>query len=294
MKGKILDICMCAFFAFAVLTGLAIERADAADVYGALSNFDLHVTAEEANDMELILVGEGLTCDDIWYIYPGWGSANFICEDIVPFWKIKLTWSDPGDPLEYCDYPHFGVGLNYDAPGDVRVESATWTMDGSVVGQISFMWQRWVGSFECPVVDIIEPPMDPIMDDVAPWEIRGREWAYVEPTTNVELEDLMRDNAWLNAQTWIPVVEDSVLFSTGDSLAFSTTPVTPGGWVLVRYDVWEMGPDGDSLRAGTYMNAVPTVPRLPSLTEYGIAVLVLLLLISAIWIYRKRKAGAVA
>lgn len=32
----------------------------------------------------------------------------------------------------------------------------------------------------------------------------------------------------------------------------------------------------------------------PSLTEYGLAVLVLLLLISAIWVYRKKKAGAVA
>ena len=60
--------------AMAMVLSVAGHRAEAAQVYGTLSNFDLYNTIEqEVNDMHLVLSGEGLTCDDIYYYYIGWG-----------------------------------------------------------------------------------------------------------------------------------------------------------------------------------------------------------------------------
>lgn len=43
------------------------------------------------------------------------------------------------------------------------VVSASWTIDCTPVATIPFPWQRWEGTFECPVIDII--PSNPTIPD---------------------------------------------------------------------------------------------------------------------------------
>jgi hypothetical protein len=291
MKSGIFKSSLCIVFAVALAIGLTAGRADAADVYGSLSNFDLHVFVDSANDMELILYGEDnegdpLECDDIEGIYPGWGSGNFTCEEEGG--RIILRWSSP-EMLYFCNWRHFGVRLGGEESYDIYVESASWTLDGEVVGTIPFFWQRWVGRATCAIGDIITMPDDP-GPGPGPWFIVDWRWAVIDPAGRPELTDLLGDANFITGLDWnlaTPAAGDTTLENPGDSVWFDTDPIEgEGSDVIVRYAVYQGGEE-----IARFYNAVSTVPHVPSLTEYGLIVLALLVLASGIWVVRKKKIG---
>ncbi|PJA27249.1 MAG: hypothetical protein CO189_07575 [candidate division Zixibacteria bacterium CG_4_9_14_3_um_filter_46_8] len=118
------------------------NRANAAQVYGTLSNFDIHnFTQGLVNDFHLILQGPGLTCSDIFNYYNGWGTFGGMptggCTDLGGG-KIRITWGEPDNPLPHCTYAHFGLHLEQ-GNENVRAIAAYWTFNGQIVGGISFI-----------------------------------------------------------------------------------------------------------------------------------------------------------
>jgi hypothetical protein len=271
--------------AFAAMMGIGTKSVEARLVYGNLSNFDLHnFTGGPVNDMELILQGNNLTCADIVDYYDGWGTSagqpRGGCQQVAPG-IIKITWSDPGS-IPHCQYRHFGVRLRTIAPS-IRVQQATWTNNGVPTGTLAMIWQTWVGTADCPVGDIIWPPIDPVPSPNGPPWIISRSWAF--SSRIIPLDDLDRSNPYLDSLDW-SVPEQDVLNTLPDTL-WTDAIAPPLGAVVVKYSV--VNGSGDTL--GYYINEAPVTNDVPSLTGYGMIVLAVALLVTAIWVVRKRRAG---
>lgn len=245
-------VAITALFAVGLLFG---SQANAAQVYGTLSNFDVHnFTEQDVNDFELILRGPNLTCDDISDYYPGWGTIGGMpsggCEDLGGG-RIKITWSDPDNPIPHCNYVHFGVGF---PPGfnDVRAEQATWTVHGRVVARIAFTFQTWVGTAECPVGDIVWPPDSLPEFPQFPWIIE-RQWAWSEQI--FPLEALTQDNPEIINLNWNRLAPERMV---GDPLELWTDPLPQEGALVVQYSV--TSPDGQGISVFTN-EAILTAPE---------------------------------
>jgi len=143
-----------------VALALAIvpARAPAATVIGTLSNFDVHnFTDEPANDFHLLFAG--MSCADLLGVYVPF-PWSWQCEDL-PDGTIHLWWTDELEPVPPCTMVHFG----FEVPGNppLRAIAAWWTRDGRPLRPyLSFVNQRWEGSAECWVGDLVDgyPPLN--------------------------------------------------------------------------------------------------------------------------------------
>jgi hypothetical protein len=183
--------------------------AESAIITGELANFDVHnFTDYDVNDFVLVL--QGIGCGDICYIWnPGGGYYDSLrCWEEADGTHIK--WWFP--PIPWCEWKHFGVQLNAGVPAPIVVFAA-WTVDCEPVAVIPFPWQRWVGSVECPVWDII--PGNPGTIPPEGVLISRRAALLVE---EIPLDNLQRDDPMVRDVQWqyideIPQVlyPDSVL-----------------------------------------------------------------------------------
>jgi hypothetical protein len=293
MRSKTISLLLVTV-ALVLTLGLASQSARAAQLYGVLSNFDLHqfVDLPNVNNMELILYGDGLKCQHIRNYYPGWGTVldcgEYVpaggCEDLGGGY-IKITWKDPANPIPFCEYRHMGVRFWPDAP-DVRAVAAYWTADDVIVGIISFIIQTWEGYAACPVGDIIwvmdEIPVPP--DPGPPWIIE-RYWAW-SPTV-VPLDSMTVDNPMVTGLTWVGPFVDTLPGIPGESSEIITDPMPQEGGVLVRYDVVADG----NVEAVFINQAVLEPPgNIPTLSEWAMIVFaVVILALMTYVVIRRRK-----
>ena len=213
------------FLWFTLLCGLPLQ---AAMVTGVLSNFDVHnFTGEPANDFHMII--RGVTCENVINTMspPGW---LFACVEL-PDGRVVVSWSHDTDYVPHCTMAHFGV--EFPGQPDFFIEAAYWTHDGRILFPwLSFVNQRWEGSAECWVGDLVDgyPPnlgMDGVVvdRDILVWP------------ELIPLQDLTWDN--LDPLPWDPGPLPEPLPvdpGFGLPLPIPTDPMETGA-VLVRYPV---------------------------------------------------------
>lgn len=220
-----------ALLLLALALATAPARLPAANVIGVLSNFDVHnFTDEPANDFHLLL--RGVSCADLLDTFtpPLW---TWHCEDL-PDGTVHLWWRTDFGPVPPCTLVHFGFEL----PGNpgLRAIAAWWTRDGRPLRPcLSFVNQRWEGSAECWVGDLVDgfPPLN------RPQVVVDREFAF--PPAPLPLEELTWDGtAWL---PWQPGFgPESVPADPEYSTALSIPLPGAAPAVIVRYTV--SGDDG--------------------------------------------------
>ncbi len=210
---------------FTLLCGLPLQ---AAMVTGVLSNFDVHnFTNEDANDFHMII--RGVTCTDVINTMspPGW---LFNCTEL-PDGSVVVSWRHPTDYIPHCTMAHFGV--EFPGQPDFFILAAYWTKDGRVLFPwLSFVNQRWEGSAECWVGDLVDGYAPGIgLDGV----IIDRDFILMpEP---LPLPDLMWDD--LAGLMWDPGPPPEVLPLDPGLAVPLPIPVIPEetGAILVRYPV---------------------------------------------------------
>jgi hypothetical protein len=238
MRNKTVSFVIIAI-AVVLTLGLTSQTARGAWIYGQLSNFDVHqfVDLPNVNDFELILWGDGLTCDYISDFYNGWGiyyPGCQLCEDLGGGY-IKIRWYDPENPIPFCTYVHFGVRFYPGAP-DVYAVTATWTVDGDPVGGIDAIWQTWVGTAECPVGDYIWFPMSgPKASGPQPPYTIERMWAYTPEV--IPLDSLTQGNSMLEGLDWSEPQIEIMYGEPGENLEMWTDPLPQEGGVIFTYTV---------------------------------------------------------
>jgi hypothetical protein len=286
VMGCVLGITLSIVFALS----LSVQSVDAAEVHGTLSNFDLYNhSGVPVNDMEMTLTGTGLTCSDIIDYYEGWGTSNNQpaggCQQ-VSSGVIKIKWSNSVSILN-DEYRHFGVRLRDGAP-DVRVQQVTWTFDGVVKDTVPVLWQAWRGEVDCSMTDIIRRATGSDFQNRT--YTVSRSWAYDE--IGVSLNHLVRGDVRIESLDWHG--PDVVTMPVGiDSLLLTIPPVPTGQRAraaLVRYSAVDASAPNDTI--SYFINEVLyRESGVPSLTGYGMIVLAVALLVTAIWVVRKRRAG---
>jgi hypothetical protein len=270
MKRKIVMLSV----AIAMIFGLTASQTQAAQVYGILSNFDLYnLTGQDVNDLDLTLTGLGLTCDRISNYYCGWGTVGGVpsggCQDLGGG-RIRITWSDPTQPIPPGQFKHFGVRFKAGAP-DVTAEEAIWTFNGVQVDRIAFISQAWLGTLLCPVADILWPPDSLPVVFGPPWRIE-RSWAWT--STIIPLNSLTQDNPLVTGLSWsTPLIETM----TGDpniGLELWTDPLPQQGAVVVKYSVMS---GANLLAVFTNEAELEEAAQIPTLSEWGMIIFVVLL-----------------
>jgi len=280
--------------AITFLIGFVIQPAQASRVTGYLSNFDVYnFTNDTVDAFELILVdvdGNPLNCNDATY-YPGWGTVGGIptdgCQQLNDT-TIRPRWG--GDPIPPGGVVHMGIGL----PGDgstVRAIMAEWWCDNScgstgMKAKVSFLWQRWDGTYDCPVGDIVEPQIDSSgYETFPPWTIQ-REWAY-SPTV-IPLGNLTRTDPLVQALPWNTLSQEIVTWGT--PAVFYTPPMAGSGGLVFRYPVVTI--QGDTAVYFTNEAVLGSWDVIPTLTEWGLIIFAVLLIGWMAWtIVRRRKAA---
>jgi hypothetical protein len=279
----------------AAIVLLTMPAAHAARIIGLLSNFDVHnFTGQVCNDFELILTdttGASLSCDDIAGYYPGWGTENGEprggCENLDAS-TIIIRWE--GENVDTCHYVHLGVQFLPPKGNNVRATEGWWTYNGTRIAGLNMLWQMWDGTAECPVGDIViaQPDFNPPGRASGPWIIQRR-WAAIN--RQIPLSGLLRNtiDSWVTDWT---VLSEEVL-TPGNRVEFYTPPLDSSDLaVVVTYPVVSL--TGDTLvvfyNAAWVKTSVPT----PSLTGWGVIVLLALIIASSAWIILKRRKGVSA
>jgi hypothetical protein len=290
MRSKVILL----FTATAMILGLTVSQTQAAEVFRTLSNFTLrNSTGQDVNDFDLIVRGDNLTCSSIDEYYHGWGTvwngtewvASGGCQNLGPG-RIRITWSDPDNPILPSKKSHFGVTFTK-CHANVRAEEALWTFDGVQVGRIPMIFQTWVGTFECPVADILWPPdIIPVPPDPGPpWEI-VRSWAWTD--TLIPLDSLTPDNSMVMSLPWEPTIVETLSGDPNDSLPLWTDPLPQSGGVVVQYSVIS---GGDTQAVFTNEAALEEAEAIPTLTEWGMIIFGVVLLGFITWVFLRRRKG---
>jgi hypothetical protein len=208
----------------ALVVGLVGQTADAACIVGELANFDIHnFQIMDVYSFELTLQGDYTDKIESFYESSLYGPPTVMTED----GNTIIRW-DFYDPLPYCTWIHLGVRLDPGVGAPVVVGSTINDAAGDPISTLPFPWQRWIGTVECPVIDVIEwnatiPVIGVRVDRqgaLSEWEI---------PLQNLTITDPMVETLpWMSfgARLLLP---DSVLtltlFTSGQEAA------------VVRYDV---------------------------------------------------------
>ena len=208
----------------AIAAMLVGQAADAACIVGELANFDIHnFQLMDVYGFELTLQGDYTDKIESFYESTLYGTPTVTTEG----GNTIIRW-DFYDPMPYCTWIHLGVRLNPYVGAPVVIGSTINDAVGDPISTLPFPWQRWVGTVECPVIDLIDWNVTiPVMG------VRvSRQAALSEleiPLQNLTITDPMVETLpWMSygAQLLLP---DSVLtltlFTSGQEAA------------VVRYDV---------------------------------------------------------
>jgi hypothetical protein len=200
------------------------KGANAACIVGELANFDIHNFQVLAVDgFQLVLEGDYSDKIESFYTSSLYGTPTVSVEG----GNTTITW-EFNEPLEYCTWIHLGVRLDPGVGAPVVIGSTLNDAAGDPIATLPFPWQRWVGTVECPVIDLIDanPTIPAIGVRVArqaalsPYEI---------PLQNLTVNDPMVIGlSWMNYGTQM-LYPDSVL-----TLTFLTAGEAAA---VVRYDV---------------------------------------------------------
>jgi len=149
-----------------MINEVIFEPGNPAQIVGVLSNFDVHNTYDDRlfDDFELYLIGD-VRVDHIRRTYDRgrWGRAVVSHGTPGGGPGVTIRWADPDDPVQYCEWIHFGVEIDPTA-GEFDVR-AFWTTSGEGGGgtqdeppgiELPMAWQTW-DFVTGELVDIIEP-----------------------------------------------------------------------------------------------------------------------------------------
>jgi hypothetical protein len=203
---------------------LAGQAADAACIVGELANFDIHNFQDMAVfGFELTLEGDYTDKIESFYESSLYGTPTVTLEG----GNTIIRW-DFYDPLPYCTWIHLGMRLNPGVGAPVVVGSTINDATGDPISTLPFPWQRWIGTVECPVIDIIEANATIPSIGVRVSRQAALSWSEI-PLQNLTITDPMVETLpWMSygAQMLQP---DSILaltlFTGGEAAA------------VVRYDV---------------------------------------------------------
>jgi len=112
-------------------------------IIGTLTNFDVHNNFSMANNFELEI--NGIQPENITEFYPGWGTPPNITS-----WQTwtNITWINTTDPIYYCEWTHFGLGLDEGIDiNDISEMIANWTVS-CAVGSYVIYYKVWGGMDE--------------------------------------------------------------------------------------------------------------------------------------------------
>jgi hypothetical protein len=213
---------------FIALIGVLLvpAQSQAALVTGMLSNFDVqNFTEDPVNDFHILL--EGANCADIVNVFTPWGW-NYSCQDL-PNGDVLISWTSAGYLLP-GEMMHFGI--EFYGQVDYFVKYAYWTLHGRpILPWISFVNQRWQGSAECWVGDLIDGYTPPVSLDGVMVE---RDFALMPAA--LELADLMWDQTM--ALPWMPGMGPELIPADPEFVSFlqiDNFEMLPA--ILVRYPV---------------------------------------------------------
>ena len=288
---------MTVVIALAIVIALPVHQAEAACPFKTLSNFDLlNFTDQNASGMDLTLRGNGLTCAHISSYYSGWGTVwdgtKWVprggCQDLGGG-RIRITWSDPNNPILPSEYRHFGLSYKAGTP-DVRAEAAYWTSNRAVIGAISEDEQWWIWddntkSYTDVIVPVDVTPLAP--DPGPPWGINR---ASAVTSQVIPLDSLTQNNPMVTSLLWTELPPDT-LYGDGDSLVLVTNPLPEHGAAVVKYSVYSGG-----LKLAVFINeaTLETEEAIPTLTEWGLIIFGVLLLGFITCVFLRRRKVVVA
>lgn len=266
-----------------LFAGLIPTKASAIMVLGRLTNFDLYNRTGNGSVNQLFMFISGASCSDIQYYYGMYsGIRQMTCTDMGSG-LIKVIFSGSGFPVPNGEKRHFGLdfGLNQNA----KVEQIFWAKDDTMVPPcIDFAGMQWRGTTECPVRMVIRRPTLLGSTSVT---ISNAKWTV--DTVYVPLDSMVDGNhlwnavpiAWQNA-----VGLNSTLSYSTDSAFDLTSAIDQRLYrtILAQYTVAAGG-----LEVGRFYEQ-STIPRgTPTLTEWGLVVLIALLILATVYVIRNRR-----
>ena len=235
MRSKLLNWWLMTITVVLVLgaQGLFVGQAQAQNIWGTLSNFDV-IAVEDFNDFELLL--DGITREDISNYYDGWGEP----EGENTGTGVKITWKGP--MVSKDTKTHFGVRTKPGSPTPT-VGLTSLTLDGEIVFVFPLPWQRWVTEGQQQVIDIVRvpgindfpdfPDFPDIVVDIS------RMFAVIDDP--IPLNSLTQEG--LAGQNWISATEEPETLAPGQDSDVLVIDIMPGvdGAVLVMYTVARQG-----------------------------------------------------
>jgi hypothetical protein len=255
----------------------------AATIKGKLTNFDLtNWTEQEVTDLDMVF--SGATCDDIdYYFGKHTGLMEMDCVD-VGGGKIRVTFSG-GSWFPVPDGQDRHFGLRFKRNVNAKFEKLFWTVEGQQVGgNIDFTGLNWEGTINCPVNISVSRAENTQSDSVrlvdATWAVSD----FVIPLDNMIVADPeITSLPWQDASG----LEGAVLQSPSDSATFTTPALDPRASesVLVRFTVL----DQDDRQIGVFIEQAELTPPVPTVSEWGLIIMGLLLLVAGTVVIVRRR-----
>jgi len=205
--------------ALLVLSGLAY----AACIVGELANFDIHnFQFLSASSFELELQGDYSDKIQSFYTSSLYGPPTVSTEG----GNTTITWTFY-EPMEYCTWIHLGVRLKDGVRAPVVIGSRLNVSVGDPV-TLPFPWQRWVGTAECPVIDVIDPN-----GTIPPIGVRVERWAALS-WSEIPLQNLTLTDPMVIGLTW---TRYGTAILQPDSVLTLTLLTSGEEAAVVRYEV---------------------------------------------------------
>jgi hypothetical protein len=221
-----------------VLTLFALSgTVGAACIDGELANFDIHnFTVFDVYSFELVLGGDYVGKIESFYSSSLYGSPAVSSEG----GNTIIEW-DFYDPMPWCTWIHMGVRLAPGVSAPVVMGSTLRDADGGSIATLPFPWQRWEGTVECPVIDIIDPNATIPIGGV--WVQR---WAAMS-WSEIPLQNLTVTDPMVLGLSWTSY-GGQVLRSDPDSMLTLVLLTSGEEAAVVRYDVSSLGGEDQYVR----------------------------------------------
>jgi hypothetical protein len=124
-------------------------------IVGVLSNFDVHQDyPEPVDNFELELYGPWVPNNVTWW-FPGWGAPPQI--NSIPG-GIEILWIDTDNPVQTCQWVHFGIQIDPATGQEPTDAKAYWTQTLNLTGAKAYLTQLMTpgkvtggGQIEAPV-----------------------------------------------------------------------------------------------------------------------------------------------
>ncbi len=195
---------------------------------------------------------------------------------MLKWWNPQYN-DDPDTlPIPYCDTVHIGYQV---ANPPANVLGAFWTdanqnpiIPQGYVRQPTHWVTPWPGPIFLRFYNDLYNAVDIYIDNIY----------YQIFSTGIPNDDLNDRNPLLDPTNMIPI-SGSYTITSGDSVSFEIPGVQENEWVVYRFDA-----EGEInfVEFGQHQVEVASIPTLP---EWGLIILTMLLLATAVWLMRKRK-----